>query len=101
MRIIGNLIFGLILIVSVFIVWINLKLYSDNFTKKEKREDEIIKMKTMPGRVFKFCGQQAPERGARSFEKRVKNPFCTHYPEHVKATKGIKGIKSFRAVGCC
>ena len=44
MKIIGKIIFGIILILSILIVWINIKLHADNFTKEEKRADIILQL---------------------------------------------------------
>jgi hypothetical protein len=44
MRIIKALFFGFILLASILIVWINLKLYTENLDKKEKREDIICQL---------------------------------------------------------
>lgn len=39
-----KLIFGLLSILSIIILWINLKLYSQNFSNKEKKEDIILQL---------------------------------------------------------
>jgi hypothetical protein len=44
LRIFGKIILGLVFIVSIFIAWINFKLYSENFTKTEKPQDIILQL---------------------------------------------------------
>lgn len=44
MKIIRKIILAFIFTISIFIAWINLRLYTDNFTKKEKQNDIILQL---------------------------------------------------------
>jgi hypothetical protein len=51
-------------------------------------------MKAIPVGMGQLRGNCTPNRRTRGFGKSVKNFFGSHDPEHIKATKGIKGVQS-------